>query len=109
MFADEMKLHVLRPRGMTNATVAGGPAPGPEERELLVMEYNGDINQVRLGMMMKCGCMFCCVSDPRCLVPSPAKQAWQYFQPDAPAPPPELLVLAWDGEQIHGACPADPG
>lgn len=50
VFPDELKLHVLRPRGMTDATVAGGPAPGaPEERELLVLEPGGDINQVGRG------------------------------------------------------------
>lgn len=57
VFPDEMKLNVLKPRGMTNATVAGGPAPGtPEERELLVLEPGGDINQVR-GWVYVEGCV----------------------------------------------------
>ncbi len=46
VFAEEMKLHALKPRGMTTATLPGGPEPGPDERELLVLEPGGDINQV---------------------------------------------------------------
>lgn len=55
VFAEEMKLHALRPRGLTTATIAmGKPAGGvgaQKGRELLVLEPGGDINQV---------CLFVC-------------------------------------------------